>query len=498
MLRLVSMSRRRLLMAGAAMIGAGCRPGGSGAGDRPTPSTAPSTSGIVPLAAVELQSRVGAFLAAPDLNGAGLLAIDMGASGDVGWVPYLVDLVRLAGQAEGTEQVLGALQTLTGRYVLNDATVAFVEYGGWVLANRPQPAPGYLNWKRSLYGRIDPTFAVMLGGVTDPMLLSEIHWGGVLRGGIPDLDQPVRTVPGQPSADYLTEDELVFGLSVDGVAVAYPERIMGYHELANDVVNGADLVVSYCPLCRSARAHRAGGRIMQTSGLLRHSNKLMVARVGSGGSATVAPLAEAEPVLWQQQTGMALNGPQQGTLLEEVPIETRTWQQWRTHHPTTEVLALPERDRYPDQSYEYVPFGAYSDYDAESGAWFPVLAPPGNIPLKATVITLLGSALPATSGLAADVALAIDVDGLARAGPTIIAWPTPSSELILAIPETHGAQLYLATASTLAVGPLRSSVRVEPDRGVLADGSALPRLLAGRATWFSWYGEHPATLWWPA
>ncbi len=471
------------------------------------------------VSAADLQQRVAAFLAAPDLNAAAFLAIDMGASGDVAWVPYLIDLLRLAGQEDGTEQIMGALQALTGRYVLNDATVAFVEYGGWALANGPQPAPGYGHWKRTLYGPIDPSFAIMLSGIADPMLLSEIHWGGIVRGGIPELNRPARTRHGEAAAAYLTADELVFGLVMDGAAVAYPERIMGYHELANDVVNGRDLVISYCPLCRSARAHGAGGSTMQTSGLLRHSNKLMVARVppssapdtalATQGSEAVAPLAEAEPVLWQQQSGLALSGAKRGTRLEEFPIETLTWQQWRDRYPASEVLALPDRDRYPDQSYEYEPGGAYRGYDLDAGAWFPVLATPGNLPLKATVITLLGAAIPGATTESASAALAIELQALARAGPTVIAWPAAAtaatartipdglSELILAVPVTNGAHLYRATGSVLAAGPAKVTPLIEADRAVLPDGSILPRLTAGRATWFAWYGEHRSTTWWP-
>ena len=499
-------SRRRVLVAGlgaVATVATGCQVdrGAAPSGSTGTGPGEPAVSsgGQVSIPQTSLAEKIEAFLVAPDVNSAAFLALDMGASGDVGWVPYLVDLLRLAGEEEGTEQILVALQKLTGRYVLNDVGVAFVEYGGWVLEEQPEPAPGYLRWKATLYGRIDPSFATILYGMagadmstTDTArLLSEIHWGGVIRGGIPELNRPRRVGAQQPEAGYLRDDELVFGVSVQGVAVAYPERILGYHELANDVIGGTGVIASYCPLCRSARAFRAEGRTMQSSGLLRSSNKLMVARVPVSDPAAVSDPADpaelAGITLWQQINGEALSGPERSSRLTPLEMETLTWLEWRTRHPSTEVLVRPDPAQFPSTSYRYEPQESYRTYDADSGAWFPVLKPPGNLDLKATVATVVSG----------DATLAIDMAALARAGPSVIAWAGSFVELILAVPSPSGARLYDATGLRLTPGPVSNLARSDDQTAVLSDGTSLARIPSGRAVWFAWYAEHRTTTWWP-
>ena len=39
-------------------------------------------------------------------------------------------------------------------------------------------------------------------------------------------------------ADYLKDNNVVFGLEVNGEARAYPKRIMGWHEMFVDTVGG--------------------------------------------------------------------------------------------------------------------------------------------------------------------------------------------------------------------------------------------------------------------
>jgi hypothetical protein len=72
----------------------------------------------------------------------------------------------------------------------------------------------------------------------------------------------------------------VFGVVVNGEARAYPQRILGWHELARDRLGGGiELTVVYCTLCGTVVPYgsTAGGRqhVLGTSGLLYRSNKLM-------------------------------------------------------------------------------------------------------------------------------------------------------------------------------------------------------------------------------
>ena len=82
--------------------------------------------------------------------------------------------------------------------------------------------------------------------------VNDIKMGGPPRDGIPSLDDPVFVAA--DDATYLKGRDRVLGISINGVARAYPIRILNYHEIVNDVVGGTAVVVTYCPLCGSGAA----------------------------------------------------------------------------------------------------------------------------------------------------------------------------------------------------------------------------------------------------
>ena len=77
--------------------------------------------------------------------------------------------------------------------------------------------------------------------------------GGVLVDGIPPLDNPKRLLA--EAATYLEPTDLVFGISINGDARAYPLRIMDWHEMANEVIGGVPVSLAYYTLCGAAIAY---------------------------------------------------------------------------------------------------------------------------------------------------------------------------------------------------------------------------------------------------
>ncbi len=74
--------------------------------------------------------------------------------------------------------------------------------------------------------------------------LREIESGGPPKDGIPALDHPA-FVSAAEADRLLHPSDLVLGLEFDGVAKAYPVRILNWHEVVNDDVGSQPVLVSW-------------------------------------------------------------------------------------------------------------------------------------------------------------------------------------------------------------------------------------------------------------
>ncbi|NCO52064.1 MAG: DUF3179 domain-containing protein [Deltaproteobacteria bacterium] len=73
--------------------------------------------------------------------------------------------------------------------------------------------------------------------------LEDIQSGGPPKDGIPALTEPKYVVVAK--ADFMRPDEQVIGVNLNGVARAYPTRILSWHELVNDRFGGLPVLVSW-------------------------------------------------------------------------------------------------------------------------------------------------------------------------------------------------------------------------------------------------------------
>ena len=449
--------------------------------------TGPTVADGVPdeIAALPLDEKVDRFLETPTSPLASSIAADMAADGDPRWGPWLLDLLRLGPSNLTDERVAEALAAISGieRDPDNFVTDDYRIYGGWVYDEAIDPGPGYREWKLGLYGPLDDDFAALLDSVQDDVTLSLIQWGGVPRGGIPELNDPARVSIAE--ADWMEPDEIVFGTVIDGTAVAYPFRILGHHELANDTIGDTPIAVVFCTLCRTAllfdrRVEGPDGAAtvldLQTSGLLSNSNKIMV--------------DVQTDTLWSHLEGVGIGGPLDGVELSQLPLETSTWADWVAANPDTVVLDLPDPvfPENPEQggpAYAYEPDSPYPGYYDNPEVWFPILdTPTDDIELKDEVLGL-------RSG---DQTLAVAVDAITAEGPRVF---TVGSATVLVAPNgSAGARAYDASAAGLVDGD-RPNVETDTERAVLDDGTELPRLTVDQGFWFAWFGNNPTTDWWP-
>jgi len=150
--------------------------------------------------------------------------------------------------------------------------------------------PGYLAHKRGVFTYYIPGWDEIFVEGDIPWQL--VDWGGVNIDARPydTTDDPCNCIPAADNpetssaaaATWLDDDDIIFGIVVNGEARAYPRRIMEVREMVNDTVGGRDLGIPYCTLCGAAQAYftdrmPSGVKrpILRTSGLLIRSNKVM-------------------------------------------------------------------------------------------------------------------------------------------------------------------------------------------------------------------------------
>lgn len=152
----------------------------------------------------------------------------------------------------------------------------------------------------------------------------------------------------------LEPEDRVVGVARDGRARAYPLSVLRWHEVVNDDFAGP-LLVTYCPLCRSAvtAQRRADGEVTTfgVSGLLWRDNLVLY--------------DEATDSRWSQLAATAIRGPLTGERLSLTPSTLTTWDAWQTAHPDTEVLRPPPESETVTTStprnYDFNPYSGYAE-----------------------------------------------------------------------------------------------------------------------------------------
>ena len=206
----------------------------------------------------------------------------------------------------------------------------------------PAP-PDYLRVKRAIFTSIIPGWdKIFVEGDID---WRHVSWGGVpiddraydktdaLCNCIPAADNP--EVSTAEEATWLKDEDIVFGIVVNGEARAYPRRIMEVREMVNDTLGGRHLGIPYCTLCGAAQAYFTDQLpegierpVLRTSGLLIRSNKVMYDLTSWSvfdtflGTAVTGPLAEKK------------------LKLKQASVITTDWGTWKKTHPETTVLVV--------------------------------------------------------------------------------------------------------------------------------------------------------------
>ncbi len=174
----------------------------------------------------------------------------------------------------------------------------------------------------------------------------EILSGGVSRDAIPAITRP--EVAGA-NASFMKPDDRVLGVVVNGEARAYPLGILWWHEVVNDTLGGANVLVSYCPLTGSGLAFDpvVGGQLRNfaVSGLLWRTNLIMVDRENES--------------LWNQMLLGSQCGIDRGAVLDRLPIVESDWATWIQDYPGTTVMTV--NTGVESRPHFQYPYGSYAE-----------------------------------------------------------------------------------------------------------------------------------------
>lgn len=266
-----------------------------------------------------------------------LMAIGKLGDARLAWI--ISDILRFTASQDAQSALTRTASEILGKDF--DVQNAWHDITNHLLAWDIPAPPDYLDYKRAIFISNIPGWERLFAkGDIDWRLVS---WGGVLIDNraydttdagcncIPALDNPI--VSNVDEATWLKDDDIVFGIEVNGESRAYPRRIMEVRELVNDTLGGRDLGIPYCSLCGSAQAYFTdrlpegiSRPVFRTSGLLSRSNKVMY------DLNTYS--------IFDTFRGRAVTGPlaEQKLTLKQTNVITTDWGTWKRTHPNSTVL----------------------------------------------------------------------------------------------------------------------------------------------------------------
>ncbi len=211
------------------------------------------------------------------------------------------------------------------------------------------------------------------GGSSDWLIpINQVLDGGPGKDGIPALENP--DSKGVDEISYLSDNDIVIGFQSDGAARAYPLKILDWHEIINDDLNGKKVAIIYCPLTGTGIAWKRtiNGEVTTfgVSGLLYNANLIPYDRLTDSN--------------WSQMRLDCVNGPLSGEVIETYHLVETTWKTWKEMFPNSTVVST---NTGFSRDYNRYPYGDYKTNNSK--LLFPVSSTDSRIPGKERVLAVI-------------------------------------------------------------------------------------------------------------
>lgn len=402
-------------------------------------------------------------------------------SRDPRFIAPLVDMLWLD---VGWERwVREALEAVSGQRFATPA-----EWYAWMTADPPPLPDGYAQWKGRLLAIIDPRFTELIHdavgeGAGRGIGPEQLVWSLVGVNALPPLVTPREVRGGEQR--YLASGDVVYGVVIGGEAHAYPERIVGWHGVVEDTVNGTPIIVAHCTPCGGAAVFDA-----RASDGVRYT-------LGAAGLAVQSRLlfTDAEThSLWDAVSGRAVAGPlaARGVALRPVNAARTTWGVWSARYPETRVLSLDTglvRDYAEGAALK-------ADRDAP-GPQFPVSNVDARLPAKTRVLGVRIGGVQRAYPLEAVERAGILHD---RIGTRAVVLISPGAGLGVTVYDAEGVTIDRVegdSADRDAVDSAGQRWFMNDERLLNARNSRVRAALPAQVGyWFAWSGAYPGTTLW--
>ena len=154
----------------------------------------------------------------------------------------LIEAARMSRSRDVLDQAIWLIESKTGETLGRDIKSLLQ----WSWNRDVEPHPLLAEFKSVIYSGIDPRFSEYFEAVGNAKIrLDEVVWGGVKRDGIPPLKDPEMVPASDSRASYLSDTEVVFGVTLNGESRCYPKRILAWHEMFKDTIGGESVCGVY-------------------------------------------------------------------------------------------------------------------------------------------------------------------------------------------------------------------------------------------------------------